>query len=53
MKTIRLLYLQIYVNIIGLPVYCEINKIVKTFTSQSRFHKTKENISVSYQHLIH
>ena len=47
-----LLYLQIHVNIIGLPVYYCSQYIKQFKSSSSRFFKTKETVSLNYQQYI-
>ena len=51
-QIIPLLYFQLHVNIIGLPVYyCSYN-IKQYKQSYSRFFKSKETISLDYEQTI-
>lgn len=48
-QIIPLLYFQLHVNIIGLPVYYTSQFIKEVKQSPSRFFKTKETISLDYE----
>jgi hypothetical protein len=47
-QIIPLLYFQLHVNIIGLPVYYCSHYVKQVKSSSSRFFKAKETISLDY-----
>ena len=51
-QIIPLLYFQLHVNIIGLPVYYYSHYVKQIKSNSSRFFKTKETFSLDYQQTI-